>query len=775
VGHALGVAVRAATADAMAEHVLRALRERAGETVVLDEIENLDRGGLQLVGRLAETGVTVVATTRVRPRLTREHLVVLSPLDYPADDDVERARRSDSVRLFVERAQSAGALPEVTGEVLEQVAAICRRLGGLPLAVELAASRSSSIGLRRLRRELDASIDGVGTPAVDAPPGHATIRGAVKSSIERLGPSARAMLEAAALLPQAFELEQLEALLGQGADPLDDLQTLLDHSMVAARPGPEPTELRFSVHAVVRDVALTEATEARRAALDTTHAAWRAAEAAALADDRSSRAFSKTANVEPELTRAWAWTMARLDAPGAPSAATDLARALGRLVEQLGPAPTTSDLLDRTSEMAERRGVDAARRAELALYRGFARLAQSELELAKALYAEARTLAAAGNNPRFEALAGVQLAWLAMRDGDVPTAEAALARASQVLEPTPDPFPDLLIASLRGQMDLQRGRLATARRGFERARALAVRLGDGGNEASASGFLGAVAFDEGAPREAVRHYDRAIAIAGEHRASIMEAVFRGYRAIALHRLGSPEAGAAYEEAIEHARRSRSVRFEVLFSTWRGVLLAEAGDVEGAGRAIDAADGLPDPQVRAVCALQRGHVDLARADRALREGRVDEARRHEARACSRLGKVRDDASTLRELRVVRRHLEDAIARRPMDAGDASLVFGWQASWVSHDGERIELQSRGPLRRLVWALALRRIVEPGVPADVPSLVAAAWPEENVRPASAVHRLHVALSTLRRLGLRDAIESIDGGYRITPTRTVGLSRRP
>jgi len=54
-----------------------------------------------------------------------------------------------------------------------------------------------------------------------------------------------------------------------------------------------------------------------------------------------------------------------------------------------------------------------------------------------------------------------------------------------------------------------------------------VRLADGGNEASASGFLGAVAFDQGAPRDAVAHYERAIDIAARHGAFIMEAVFRG--------------------------------------------------------------------------------------------------------------------------------------------------------------------------------------------------------------------------------------------------------
>lgn len=771
VGGALGAAVRAATAEAIATEVERALEERSGEVLLLDEIENLDAEALRFVGRLATTGVTIVATTRVRPRLAREHVIVVAPLDYPPSDDPDDARASGAVTLFLERARSAGARFGDGDEVLREVAAICRRLEGLPLAVELAASRTSALGLQRLRRELEASIDGVG--AIDAPAAHQTLRGAVSSSVERLEASARAMLEAAALLPREFEIEELEALAGAAGGSLEDLQTLVDHSMISARASAGSTELTFGVHAVIREAVLATADPERLERLEARHAWWRAAEAARLAEDRSSSARAKTARAEAELERAWTFMMARPDDADAASAATDLARAIGRLVETLGPSPTTLELLERTAERAEAHGIDPGRRAELALHRGFARLARSELAEARSLYLASRELAREGDSPRVEALACVQIGWLAARGGDVATMERSLDDAARVLERHPDPFPDLLLSSLRAQMDLQRGRLATARRGFERARALAVRLGDGSNEASACGFLGAVAFDEGAPEEAVRHYDRAIEIATRHRASIMEAVFGGYRAIALHRRGDPAAGAAYEAAIESARRSRSVRFEALFSAWRGVLLAEAGDVDRASRAIDEADALPDPQCQAVCAVHRGHVDLANADRALAEGRVEEARRHEAKACRRLDAVRDDASTLRELRVVRRYLEDAIGRRPMSGDGASVRVGWQAAWFERDGERTDLQSRGPLRRIVWELALRRVIEPGVAADVPSLVAVAWPDEDVRPASAVHRLHVALSTLRRLGLRDAIESTDGGYLLTPSRTLALSR--
>ncbi len=118
------------------------------------------------------------------------------------------------------------------------------------------------------------------------------------------------------------------------------------------------------------------------------------------------------------------------------------------------------------------------------------------------------------------------------------------------------------------------------------------------------------------------------------------------------------------------------------------------------------------------------------------------------------------------------MERAIRQHEDGNERASLVVGWQGGWIEKDGRRIDLGSRAPLRRLVWELALRRILEPGLGADIASLVDATWPGERLRADSAAHRLHVALSTLRRLGLRDAIDSDGEGYRLAPGSSIRLS---
>jgi predicted ATPase len=774
IGAAIGAPSRDATEDALAEHVERSLLERAG-VLVLDEIENLETAALVLVGRLAMAGVVVIASSRVRPRLANEHVIVLSTLDFPAGDDPQRARESSAVTLFLERARSAGALPVVDDDVLRHVAAIARRLEGLPLALELAASRTPSMGLARLRREIDASIQAVGSAPIDAPLSHRTLRSAVSSSIERLDAESRAVLEAASLFYGAFELEELEAVVASDGDVvLRAVRTLVDHSMVSARPGASSATLSFGIHAVVREIVLERASHERRAELEIQHAGWRASVARRLAMDRSTEGASSIARAEGGLRRAWRWAVDHPEQSGAASMMTDIACALGRLVETFGPSPELIEILDRTDVVTRAAGIDAARRSQIAFSRGYARLAQSHLAEARSIYEQARSLAAGGASPRFESMSWAQLGWLAARDGDFDAGERALDRAIRAAQGHDDPAPEMVNASLRGQFDLRLGRLASARRSFERARALAVRVGDGSNEASASGFLGTVAYDEGALHEAVRHYDRAIAIASTDHASIMEGIFRGYRAMTLHELGDPSADAAYGDAIACVRSSRSLRFEALFTGWRAVLLAQRGQVDEAARAMDVADGLVDDAARTIFSLHRGHLDLARADVALRCGQPDEARRHEALACRRLTGARADAkNALREIRVAHRFLERAILARPgAPASKAAIVVGWQASWIRMGRSRIAITSHRPLRRIVWELALRRVVEPGIAADVGALVLAGWPDERLRADSATHRLHVALSTLRRLGLREVIESTDDGYRLSPSRSIRIS---
>ncbi len=750
-------AARASSADAMADDLARTLREGPTELLVLDELENLDPDALAFVARLARESVPVVATSRARPHLSGERVLPLRPLDAAGDT-------SPAARLFEQRVKAFGGPAEPDARTRPDVEAIVQRLGGLPLAIELAASLAPSVGIARLRRELETSL-----AALDADASHGAPARSVIDALSRLSSEAVAVLEAAAVVAGPVSLEDLEHVVGAPI-PLAPLQELVDHSLLVPDDA-SPTH-RFTVHTLVREMVLERAGEGRRAELDTGHAAWRAAQALDLARDRSSSGLRTILAAEDGLMRAWEWWIARAERGEDVTPAAHLAVALGRPVEILGPTPRTLEVLDRTEAATEGQRGDPAARGELAIYRGYVHLSRSEFDAARARYRAAVALAEEAGDARVEALACCQLAWLAARDGDQEEMVAARDRAARAIAACKDPVADLLLSSLQAQDDLSRGHLVRARRGFERVRALAVRVGDGSNEASALGFLGAVAFDGGDVDEAERCYRRAVEVAAESGARIMEGIFMGQQARALHLAGGADPEPAYRAAIERLEQAGAARFAQLFRTWRAVYLAQRDELEAATRELDHCDAFPDRQARAVVEMQRGHVDLARARDAHEEGALAAARRHWAHACLRAQALGSAAEPLRELRLVRDYLERSIVAQPFVLAGAPLTVGWRGQWMEVDGARADLRRRVPLRRILWDLALRRLTEPGRAVPAEELIDSGWPEERILPDAAIHRLHVALSTLRRLGLRDLLRSEDGGYLLAPQHEVDLA---
>ncbi len=85
--------------------------------------------------------------------------------------------------------------------------------------------------------------------------------------------------------------------------------------------------------------------------------------------------------------------------------------------------------------------------------------------------------------------------------------------------------------------------------------------------------------------------------------------------------------------------------------------------------------------------------------------------------------------------------------------------------------IDLRRRAALRQIVLALGQQRVAAPGEALSLDQLVAAGWPGERMRADAAINRVHVALSTLRRLGLRDLLHSGPHGYLLDPAAAVEL----
>ncbi|WP_338764052.1 winged helix-turn-helix domain-containing protein [Massilia sp. METH4] len=228
--------------------------------LVLDNCEHLAEACSRLAEVLLEAWpqLCVLATSR-QPLLAAGEAVVRVPtLDLPAPDETDAARLAGSagVALFLARAAAAGASCAPAKADLPLVAAICRRLDGLPLAIELAAAQVPALGLRGVAAGLDdmAWLLQAGRRAVA--PRHRTLRAALDRSFVLLPLAAQDALRRIAALPSWFTLDEAAALLRPAQscyDTIDSLATLAAHSLLVVEHG---RQARFRVLATTRAYAL---------------------------------------------------------------------------------------------------------------------------------------------------------------------------------------------------------------------------------------------------------------------------------------------------------------------------------------------------------------------------------------------------------------------------------------------------------------------------------------------------------------------------------------
>ena len=231
--------------DASGESLVEALRGR-DVLVVLDNCERLVEPVAALVSRLlrAAPGLRVLATSQEPLGLAFETVWAVPPLDL-----------SDAVTLFAARAAAAAPGFTVTPDNAPVVEAICRRLDGLPLAVELAATRVRGLGVTALLARLDDRFRLLATGHRDAPARQRTLRAMIDWSWDLLGDAERTVLRRLSVHVDGCALDAAEAVCAGGgvaADEVADVLTrLVDRSLVVA---PEHTgEPRFRLLESVAD------------------------------------------------------------------------------------------------------------------------------------------------------------------------------------------------------------------------------------------------------------------------------------------------------------------------------------------------------------------------------------------------------------------------------------------------------------------------------------------------------------------------------------------
>lgn len=208
--------------------------------LVLDNFEHVLSAGVDLVRVLADCPqLRVLATSRVALRVRGEHELMLPPLELP-DTESRNGRagldRVASVQLFVDRAEAVEPGFRLTDENAGAIAAICRRLDGLPLALELAAPCLRLLRPHELLERLDRRLDLLVNGPRDLPERQRTMRAALNWSCELLDPGARALLRRLSVFAGSASLEAVEPVcqaagaLANGALP--HLMVLAEHGLV---------------------------------------------------------------------------------------------------------------------------------------------------------------------------------------------------------------------------------------------------------------------------------------------------------------------------------------------------------------------------------------------------------------------------------------------------------------------------------------------------------------------------------------------------------------
>ena len=235
--------------DALREH----LRERTC-LLILDNLEQLLPDGAQVVARLTRdaSALRLLVTSRELLRISGERGHPVPPLEAEA-----------GVALFLDRAREHRPGLVLDEQAMTAIRAIAERLGGLPLALELAAARTRMLSPSQIRDRLEHSLDLSGG-ARDLPERQQTLRAAIAWSDELLAEPERRLFARLSVFAGGWTASTAEPVANAagdlGLDVVDGLESLADKSLIRIEPAPsgaadEDAETRFSLHPLLREYA----------------------------------------------------------------------------------------------------------------------------------------------------------------------------------------------------------------------------------------------------------------------------------------------------------------------------------------------------------------------------------------------------------------------------------------------------------------------------------------------------------------------------------------
>jgi non-specific serine/threonine protein kinase len=185
--------------------------------LVLDNCEHVIDAAASLTETLLRLcpRTTVLATSREVLRIEGEFVYLVNPLDVPSSrqDAASDVLEHSAVQLFITRTKSLRKDFAAHQENLAMIGAICRRLDGIPLAIEFAAARAATLGVRQVAQLLDDRFALLTAGRRTALPRHRTLRATLDWSYELLPETERCLLRRLALFPAGFTLDAATAVM----------------------------------------------------------------------------------------------------------------------------------------------------------------------------------------------------------------------------------------------------------------------------------------------------------------------------------------------------------------------------------------------------------------------------------------------------------------------------------------------------------------------------------------------------------------------------------
>jgi predicted ATPase/predicted negative regulator of RcsB-dependent stress response len=807
--------------DEMVTRVGHALSARGRMLLVLDNFEQLVVTGTAAVKAWLELAreATFIVTSREVLRLSRESVFELGPLPLPDLDDLspQSLQGANATQLLLAR------VPDlvISEQNARAVAEILIGLEGIPLAIELCAARLSTLGTAGVMARMGQRLDLLNRGPRDRDARQRTLRGAIDWSWELLEGDEQLALCACSVFAGSFDARAFEAVCGEmlTGPTLDVLSSLREKSLLRAFADDDSdAELRLGLYESIRAYAAEKLRESpQRKSLERRHAAYFAdfgslwcesehteneaitLELIRLELDNMLIAFERTQQdeTEPALLAQLLLAlepMLRVHGPferfqqflgrtitslDATSVSVELKarvlRARARLRKQRGEMPNSLLDLEAAYDLSVH-GTEQTLSAALLSDIGELELERGQFESARERFTQALSKLS-DRALREIARAREGLGLVAHGQGQL---EAALGHYEQALRDALSGTDFRLQASIFkdiGSLRLQQGRLQEARTNYTRAVSLLDELDDPVLAAVVEANLGILAQEQASHTEALTYFLSAERKLRRSGARLLEAHVSGYLGAYYHEVGQiDQAAERYASSLHVLREFGDRRQEGLFTALLAAAHAQRGELEAAREGFVSAEkvlqAVGDPGLLSAFELLTAHLALAQSKHAQvkQDIALSHAERARAVAIANAARARCDRGEFA-------HSDDArFALRLLEAAlkTAAWIFDLHAGEVrTPEGEIIALHTRPQLQRILKVLAERRLALPGQAVTQQELLDAGWPSERMQPAAAMNRMKVALSTLRKLGLRELLQRTEHGYFLDPKVDLALER--